>query len=618
MNSHGSSTRLLQQLSPIIPQSEKRRFWVLQAFTLLQALSELALTGLVALLAATFGSPETVYNNNPLLWLRMHLGFELGRDPRMLALAALCAILAVIVWKNVLTIFQQRQLTFFSESVGAAARCFVFRFYQRAPFLWTQSVGIADMTFSMSAASSLATILAIILQVLTSILTIVTLFVGLVIISPIPTLLFLLILGLGGGLIIKAIRKTLKRCANTVYTEEYASNKIIYLGLYGLKEMRLYGRENKLFLAFKEQMGRIISAKAHLQTIARLPVCSLEILGFCTLVSVMLFLIFVQNAGIARISGIMGFMAAAAWRCLPVTNRLVDSISSIQSNLPYLQRLSDLVDQEKRFAGQLMPIEERSESTAFDFSRDITLERISFRYPDATINAVDDVSIIIEAGSMVGVVGLSGAGKSTLVNILTGLISPDIGRVTVDGVPITNESSSGWLRKIGYVSQTPYILGASLAENIALSRWGEIIDRDRVVECCRMAALDFLDDLKDGIDTILGDRGASLSGGQAQRVAIARALYSDPNLIIFDEATSALDMKNEKAILDTILSLRRRVTLIIIAHRLSTVENCDRIVWLERGKVLRQGSAGAVLPHYKSALNAAHEGPLETPGDIHV
>jgi ABC-type multidrug transport system fused ATPase/permease subunit len=462
---------------------------------------------------------------------------------------------------------------------------------------------VAELNFGLSAASQLAGTLNITLQVFSSILMILTLFIGLVSISPVPSLMFLCVLGLGGILIVKITRKFLDQRASAVYTADFHLHKVGHLALHGLKEIRLYGRENSLFGTYTEHLGKAVTAKVQQQTVARVPIASLETLGFATLLVVMLYLVFVQDAGMARISGIMGFMAAAAWRGLPVANRLVDAVAAMRSGLPYLRKAAELVTLECTLAAELLPLD--TEPAPLSFKTDIALENISFRYPTAAVEAVREVSMTIEAGKMVGLVGLSGAGKSTLVNLLTGLMPPESGRILVDGVPLGKDNARSWLRRIGYVAQAPYILDASLAENVALSRWGEEIDRERVLECCRMAALDFVDELEQGIDTILGDRGTRLSGGQAQRVAIARALYSEPDLIIFDEATSSLDMKNEKAIHDTILSLRDRVTMVIIAHRLTTVEGCDTLVWLDRGRVRRMGAVEEVLPEYAAALKRA-------------
>ena len=611
MSAQDSVVQALHVLLPLVPHREKWRFGGLLALTVIAALSELLLTGLVALLAAIFGSPEAVLRNSFMREYIAVTGMSFDNDPRLLALAVLCGICLLIVSRNLLSIAQQRQMAAFSEAVGAAARARLFRFFQSAPFLWIVHNGVAELGFGLSAAAYLANTLNIVLQIFSNVLMLLTLLIGLVSVSPVPSLMLFVVLGLGGTLIVKIARKTLDRNANAVYTADYHGSRITHLALHGLKEIRLYGRENPLFSAYTEQLGKIVKAKIQQQTILRLPVVGLESLGFATLIVVMLYLVCIQDAGMARISGIMGFMAAAAWRGLPVANRLLDAVAAMRGGLPYLRRTVELITLERTLADALLPLDTAPESLSFE--RDIVLEDIVFRYSKAASEALRGVSITIEAGKLVGLVGPSGAGKSTLVNLLTGLMPPDSGRLLVDGVPITKDNARSWLRHIGYVAQAPYILDASLAENVALSRWGEVIDRERVLECCRMAALDFLDDLEQGIDTVLGDRGVRLSGGQAQRVAIARALYSEPDLIIFDEATSSLDMKNEKAIHETILSLRNRVTMVVIAHRMTTVEGCDTLVWLDSGRVHKTGTVGEVLPEYQQALRS--QKPVKPAGD---
>ena len=603
----------LKMLIPLVPSAEKRRFWGLLLLTVIMALIEFAITGLVALLAAVFGSLEAALNHNPLLWVRTSLGFDLGNDARYLALGILCAILLAIVCKNALTVVQQWHMTAFSETIGNAARSHLLRFFLRAPFLWVLRVGTSEMLFGFSAGAQLGQTLLMALQIFNNALMILTIFLGLVVASPVPALTFLCVLGLGGYLIVRGTRKMLNTKATAVYRADLATHNIQQTVVHGLKEMRLYGREAAIFSAYTAKLNDVLVARKWFQALSRLPVGSLEILGFASLVGVLLFLIFVQHAGIATISGIMGFMAAAAWRTLPVANRLVDSLTQLRSCLPYLNKVADMLVLEKNLeADMVVSFETTTRPIAFD--RSIQLDKICFRYPGSSVAALQNIDFTIKAGQMFGLVGLSGAGKSTLVNILAGLVPPESGHLLVDGTPITKNNTRSWLQRIGYVAQAPYLLDASLAENIALSRWGENIDRERVLECCRMAALDFIDDLDNGIDTVLGERGVRLSGGQAQRVAIARALYSEPELIIFDEATSSLDMKNEKSIHETILSLREKVTIVIIAHRLSTVENCDAVIWLDKGHVRMAGSVDRVLPEYTAALCGSTEQVL--PGSI--
>lgn len=595
----------LKMLIPLVPSAEKRRFWGLLLLTVIMALIELAITGLVALLAAVFGSLEAALNHNPLLWVRTGLGFDLGNDARYLSLGILCTILLAIVCKNALTVVQQWHMTAFSETIGNTARAHLLRFFLRAPFLWVLRVGTSEMLFVFTAGAQLGQTLLTALQIFSNALMILTIFLGLVIASPVPALTFLCVLGFGGYLIVRGTRKMLNTKATAVYRADLATHNIQQTVVHGLKEMRLYGREGAIFSAYTAKLNDVLVARKWFQALSRLPVGSLEILGFASLVGVLLFLIFVQNAGIATISGIMGFMAAAAWRTLPVANRLVDNLTQLRSWLPYLNKVADMVTLEKKLNVELTPPFE-TPTPPIVFNKAIKLDRVCFRYPGASAPALQNIDFTIKAGQMFGLVGLSGAGKSTLVNILAGLVPPESGQLLVDDTPITKNNTRSWLQGIGYVAQAPYLLDASMAENIALSRWGEAIDRERVLKCCRMAALDFIDDLDNGIDTVLGERGVRLSGGQAQRVAIARALYSEPELIIFDEATSSLDMKNEKSIHETILSLREKMTIVIIAHRLSTVESCDSVIWLDKGCVHMVGSVDTVLPEYRAALCSSH------------
>ena len=607
MNAQHSLVQSLRILLPLMPRREKWRFWGLLGLTMISALLELLLAGLVALLGAIFGSPEAVLNNNPVRWLRESLGINFGNDPRLLALSALCGIFLLISSKNIFNIFQQWHIAAFSENAGIATKGHVLRFFQRAPFLWITNNGVAELNFGLDATRRFAETLNAVLQVFSNALTLLVLLIGLISVSPLPSLMLFFVLGVCGALIVKVAHKILERCANKVYTANYRINKITHLALHGLKEIRFSRRENSLFSIYTKQLGKVATANIRQQAMLRLPTACIEILGFATLVAVMLYLIFMQDAGMARISGLMGFMAAAAWRGLPVANRLLDSLAYIRTRLPYLNKMIELILQERSLAAELLPLNTVSEPLPFE--RDIKLENVSFRYPKGATETVYEISMTIEAGQMVGLVGLSGAGKSTLVYLLTGLVPSKSGRILVDGVPITNANAAAWLGRIGYVAQSPYILDASLAENVALSHLGESIDREKVFECCRMAAMDFLDELENGIDTILGDRGARLSGGQAQRVAIARALYGDPSLIIFDEATSSLDMKNEKAILETILSLRNRMTIVVIAHRLTTVEGCDSLVWLDKGTIRQAGATKIVLETYREVLNAVESPP---------
>ena len=296
-----------------------------------------------------------------------------------------------------------------------------------------------------------------------------------------------------------------------------------------------------------------------------------------------------------KITGTIALLAVASWRILPAMSRILNSTNAIRQSLPYahsvLKYLQEIAHLSETTDNQINTVR---------FHTEFKVENISFTYHGANRKALDNISLTIPRGRTFGIIGTSGAGKSTLVDIIIGILQPSSGRLLLDGQELSTSNLKAWQALIGYVPQTPYIAPASLAENVAIGIKTEEINHDKVLQCCRMAAMeDFLHQLPDGLDSFIGERGVKLSGGQRQRVAIARALYHDPEVIIFDEATSALDSKNEESIQQTIYSLKNKMTLIIIAHRLSTVEDCDEIIWLENGTIKMTGPPKFIIAEYQ-------------------
>jgi ABC-type multidrug transport system fused ATPase/permease subunit len=229
------------------------------------------------------------------------------------------------------------------------------------------------------------------------------------------------------------------------------------------------------------------------------------------------------------------------------------------------------------------------------FRTGISLENVSYRYPTGHADALSDVSLTMPHGSSVGLVGGSGAGKSTLVDIILGLLDPSSGRVTVDGVDI-GSNVRGWQDQVGYVPQSIFLCDDTLRRNVAFGIPDGRVDEAAVRRALRAAQLeDFVAALPQGLDTTVGERGMKLSGGQRQRIGIARALYHDPQVLVLDEATSALDTETEKGVMEAVNALHGAKTLIIIAHRLTTVANCDLLYKLENGRVVQSGSFAEVV-----------------------
>jgi ATP-binding cassette, subfamily B, bacterial PglK len=300
--------------------------------------------------------------------------------------------------------------------------------------------------------------------------------------------------------------------------------------------------------------------------------------------------IFITGAG--NVTALIGLVMAASIKLMPAlyqslgaVNRIGNGAASLDAIDHDLTRLGALADQAEAelptSAGPSLPEALR---------RGIEFTEVSFRYPRSDEPVVDRVSFTIPIGHSVALVGRSGAGKTTIVDLLLGLFPITSGGITVDGVPLDRRTLKDWRRRVGYVPQEVFLLDGSIADNIRFSRMGEQPPTDELWASLERSQLsDFVATLPDGIDTVVGERGVRLSGGQRQRLGIARALFRDPEFLILDEATSALDTATEAAVAETITSLRGSLTMIIIAHRLSTVRDCDLLLLMEDGRVVAEG-----------------------------
>ncbi|MDR0826882.1 MAG: ATP-binding cassette domain-containing protein, partial [Desulfovibrio sp.] len=290
-----------------------------------------------------------------------------------------------------------------------------------------------------------------------------------------------------------------------------------------------------------------------------------------------------------------------SWRVLPLLSRSLSCLVTIRSMryaaISCLERVEDVL---------CVPVDAPVEPDPdFTLQKDIAFQDVSFRYPTAADDCLHDLCFSIERGACVGIIGQSGAGKSSIAAILSGLVQPASGDFLVDGRALTPAELAAYSLQVGYVPQTSYIMPGTLAENVAFSQWGKPWDEERVRLACRLAALDIVDSHPLGVGLPIGDQGAGLSGGQAQRLSIARALYAEPQLLLLDEATSSLDSAIEAAIMNTIYALPKTLTTVIIAHRLSTVERCDKLLWIDGGKIMAGGAPEVILPRYREYLDAS-------------
>jgi ABC-type multidrug transport system fused ATPase/permease subunit len=343
-----------------------------------------------------------------------------------------------------------------------------------------------------------------------------------------------------------------------------------------IKEVKLLGRESDFILQFNTDVSASAQAWQKQSALLQIPGLWLELLGVLGLVG-LVFVMMAFGHEPAAIVPTLGLFAAAAFRLMPSANRMLGALQQLRFGIP----VGDMLYQELNL--RVVPLNADATGERMAFRQVIEMESLTFTYEGAPAPAIQDVSLSIHKGESIGLIGTSGSGKSTLIDLLLGLMQPQTGRITMDGQDI-HARLRGWQDLIGYVPQTIYLTDDSLRRNIALGVAADNIDNAAVDLALRAAQLGpWVASLPSGLDTPVGERGVRLSGGQRQRVGIARALYHNPEILVLDEATSALDRQTEKDVMEAVAALRGTKTIIMVAHRLSTLTQCDRLYRLAHG-----------------------------------
>ncbi len=365
-------------------------------------------------------------------------------------------------------------------------------------------------------------------------------------------------------------------------------------GLGGAKEVKLLGRENEFLEQFRRHNFQSARAQRFQSTLGQLPRLWLELLAISGL-AILVISMLALNRPLEAVLPTLALFAAAVFRLIPSANRLLGAVQSLRYGLPVVNTLHT----EFKLATTLEGARAHNRVTPFHAA--LELSHVTYTYPGAAEPALRDSSFAIQRGESVGIIGPSGAGKSTLVDTLLGLLTPDTGVVRVDGEDIQTNLRN-WQDQIGYVSQSLFLTDDTLRRNVAFGLPNKQIDDSAVQRAIQSARLEeFVAGLPEGLETLVGERGIRLSGGQRQRVGIARALYHNPAVLVLDEATSSLDTSTEHDVMQEVRALHGTRTIIIVAHRLSTVEHCDRIYRLERGRVSTKGTPQEILPTRKIA-----------------
>jgi len=475
----------------------------------------------------------------------------------------------------------------FSASVSGRLSQSLFSIYLRQPYMFHLQRNSSTLMRNAKNATSVVTCgVDPFLVLLTDGLVAIAMFALLIAVEPVGTLAVLLVFGLSTFIF---QRTTRRRIDNWGYQVDYHETKILQHlqeGFGGAKDVKVLGRENEFLSQHEKHLGESIRINRIYNVILTLPRSFMEIItivGLCLLVVSMV----VRGRELADIVPILGLFAAAAFRVMPSINRLLMATQTLIFNRSIIASVY------KDFL--LDSPDSLSLKSETKFAAQLELTNVSFEYPTAATASLQNVSLVVKRGEAVGFVGPSGAGKSTLVDVILGLFAPTSGVVKVDGQDV-QQNLRNWQNQIGYVPQAIYLTDDTLRRNVAFGLNDENIDDNLVRNAIRLAQLEeFVATLPEKLETVVGERGVRLSGGQRQRIGIARALYHNPSVLVLDEATSSLDTPTEHGVMQAVQALQGSKTVLIVAHRLSTVEYCDRLYKIENSRITEEGTFHEVV-----------------------
>jgi ABC-type multidrug transport system fused ATPase/permease subunit len=507
---------------------------------------------------------------------------------------AMIVLVVIYLLKNAFLAFLAWRQAKFTNAVQVQLSKRLFSLYMAQPYAFHLQRNSAQLIRNVSSEVGMfSDAIANASMVLAESLVLVGIASLLLVIEPLGTLLVVVVLGSAAWIFYRIIRQRILIWGGARQYHDGMRIQHLQQGLGGVKDAKLLGREEEFLKQYGQHTTESARANRLRVTVSQLPRLWLEWLaavGLAALVLVML----AQGRDVESILPTVGLFAAAAFRLMPSVNRILSSMQTLRYNQPSITTLHNELKLLAENVDNLDSQEQRGGSL-LSFQNELRADNVSYAYAGSASRAIDEVSLHIAAGESVGIVGPSGSGKSTLVDLLLGLLVPDSGGICVDSEDI-HAHLRAWQDKIGYVPQSIYLTDDTLCRNIAFGLPDGQIDQRAVRKALAAAQLDeFVAGLPNGFSTIVGERGVRLSGGQRQRIGIARALYHDPQVLVLDEATSSLDTATERGVMRAVNALRGDKTVLIVAHRLSTVEKCNRIYRLEYGKVVAEGTPAEVL-----------------------
>jgi HlyD family secretion protein len=576
----------LKELYSLLTNDQRKKLLRLQILVVLMAFAEIAGVVSIGPFMALVGDISQLQGEGRLADLYRATGLEDPRDFLFWVGIGVLVILAVAACISMFTIWR---LSMYGAQVGAELGNRLFRHYMYQPWLFHASGSSSQLTNRIAQESTRITsqIINPLMQMNAKLVMALFMTLAIFLYNPVVALSGLLLFSGAYMLLYKSVRRRLVRNGRHISEAQQMRFKLMGEGFGGIKDALLLGRQKVFTDRFQAECEKFAAAQGTTQALGQVPRYAMELIAFGAIIFLVLYLLSSHEGDLGAILPVLSVYALAGFKLLPAFQQAYTGLSQIRGNLAAFDAVrDDLRASSLTVAKSSVPTGQRLAPKS-----EIRFDNVVFSYPGKEDPALKNLNITIPANKVTGLVGASGSGKSTAIDLLLGLIEPQQGKVLVDGQPVTKDNCRQWQNSLGFVPQSIFLSDSSITENIAFGLPPENVDEDKVKRAATMAHLDeLLEQLPDGLATRVGERGVQLSGGQKQRIGIARALYHDADVLVLDEATSALDGITEKLIMDAIHDFAGKKTIIMIAHRLATVRQCDSLYLLEQGRVTGHGT----------------------------
>ena len=578
--------QIFKKLLTLLTIGERKSAVFLLGMILIMALIDMIGVASILPFMAVLTNPNIIETNNFLnSMFEASKIFGIENNQEFLFVFGLLVFLLLITSLSVRAITTYVQFRFI-EMLAYSMTKRLIEGYLHQPYSWFLSRHSADIGKNIlsEVAGVIGSGIKPIIEIIAKSTVAITLTTLLFLANPKLTLIIVLLLGGTYMLIFYFIRSYLRKIGEKRLANNELRFKSVIEAFGAAKEVKVGGLEKTYVERFSKPSYIFAKTQASSGVIAQLPRYILEAISFGGVLLIILYMM-AQSGNFGTALPILSLYVFAGYRLMPALQQIYSSFTQLAFISPSIEKLHEDIK-------SLKPFNRNQDQSALSFNKSITLKNVHYNYPNASRSALKDINLTIPIKSTVGLVGATGSGKTTTVDIILGLLEAQKGTLEIDGKIITQQNKRSWQKAIGYVPQHIYLTDDTISANIAFGVEIEDINQEAVEKASKIANLHefIIDELPKKYQTTIGERGVRLSGGQRQRIGIARALYHNPQVLILDEATSALDNQTEKAVMDAVNNLNKDRTIILIAHRLGTVKNCDTIFLLNKGQLQHKGT----------------------------